>query len=42
VQFEEKKFLEAARKTIQTSIEDAGRKLESEHFNKSMPGEKKE
>jgi hypothetical protein len=30
VQFEEKKFLEAARKTIQTSVTNAGTKLESE------------
>ena len=30
VQFEEKKFLEAARKTIQTSVNNAGTKLESE------------
>jgi len=37
VQFEEKKFLEAARKTIQTSVTNAGTKLESEsvlHMNK--------
>jgi hypothetical protein len=30
VQFEEKKFLEAARKTIQTAVAVAGQKLESE------------
>ena len=30
VQFEEKKFLEAARKTIQSSVANAGAKLESE------------
>lgn len=37
IQFEEKKFLEAARKTIQTSVTNAGTKLESEsvlHMNK--------
>lgn len=31
VQFEEKKFLETARKTIQTSVANAGQKLESEN-----------
>lgn len=41
LQFEEKKFLEAARKTIQSSVEDAGRKLESEHFNKNVPPQQK-
>ena len=30
VQFEEKKFLEAARKTIQSAVAVAGQKLESE------------
>ena len=30
VQFEEKKFLEAARKTIQSAVANAGAKLESE------------
>ena len=30
VQFEEKKFLEAARKTIQSSVANAGAKLESD------------
>jgi RNA polymerase-interacting CarD/CdnL/TRCF family regulator len=32
LQFEEKRFLEAARKTIMTSVEEAGRRLESEQF----------
>ena len=33
LQFEEKKFLEAARKTIQTSVSNAGQKLESDNVN---------
>ena len=33
LQFEEKKFLEAARKTIQTAVRDAGQKLETENLN---------
>lgn len=32
LQFEEKKFLEAARKTIQQSVQNAGAKLESEQI----------
>ena len=32
VQFEEKKFLEAARKTIASAVDEAGRKLEGEQF----------
>lgn len=32
VQFEEKKFLETARKTIQTSVANAGQKLEQENI----------
>lgn len=36
VQFEEKKFLEAARKTIQASVANAGQKLEDEATNKSL------
>jgi len=32
LQFEEKKFLEAARKTIQTSVENAKLKLESDQI----------
>jgi len=31
LQFEEKKFLEAARKIIQTSVANAGQKIESEN-----------
>lgn len=42
MQFEEKKFLEAARKTIANSVEDAGRKLESEQFVASKAPEKKD
>jgi RNA polymerase-interacting CarD/CdnL/TRCF family regulator len=30
LQFEEKKFLEAARKTIQSAVNNAGQKLENE------------
>ena len=30
MQFEERKFLEAARKTLQTAVTDAGQKLEGQ------------
>lgn len=39
VQFEEKRFLEAARKTIMTSVEEAGRRLESEQFKDTRKDE---
>jgi hypothetical protein len=32
VQFEEKKFLEAARKIIQDSVQKAGQRIESENM----------
>ena len=32
VQFEEKKFLEAAKKTIEKAVQDTGQKLDSENI----------
>lgn len=39
LQFEEKRFLEAARKTIQTSVANAGQKLESMQVNPTVDKE---
>jgi len=40
VQFEERKFLEAARKTLESAVTDAGQKLEGQGLD-SIPEEKK-
>ena len=42
VQFEEKRFLEAARKTIMASVEEAGRRLEGEQFHGVKKDEEEE
>lgn len=42
LQFEEKRFLEAARKTIQTSVANAGQKLESMQVNPNLDKEEED
>ncbi len=42
MQFEEKRCLEAARKTIMASVEEAGRRLEGEQFHGVKKDEEEE